>query len=105
MVTINGKEYGLFYSVGVRCKFDNWLIANPKAAYTEGGIYQAVLMNEAFNKLHGTKDVLSKEMLYDLPARELDILLEAVDSQRVADSSVTVEAEDKPPKKAKSVAR
>lgn len=105
MVTINGKEYGLFYSVGARCKFDKWLINNQQAPYTEGIIEQAILMNEAYNKANGTKDALTKDIIYSLPARELDALSEAVDAQRTADSTVTVEVADKPSKKAGSGAR
>lgn len=102
---INGKEYGLFYSVGVRCKFDQWLINNQQAPYTEGVIMQATLMNEAFNKANGTKDVLTREMIYNLPARELDALIAAVDKQRETDSAITVEVEEEKSKKAKSTGR
>ena len=104
MLTLNGKEYGLFWSVGARCKWDNWVVQNMKASMTEGYIMKALAMVDAYNKANGTTNKLTKEDIYNLPNREFEALIAAVDEQEKADSVVTVEAEDEKPKKDKSAA-
>lgn len=100
---INGKEYGLFYSVGAKCAFDNWMVKNGKTkSVSESIVALALYMNEAYTKANGGGEKLTSEMLFSLPAKEYDALAVAVDEQVTADSAVTVEAEPEKPKKAKS---
>ena len=103
MVTLAGKEYGLFYSVGAKCAFDNWMVKNGKTkSVAESIVALAINMNEAYNKANGGGEKLTSEFLFSLPAKEYDALAEAVDAQVLKDTEVSVEAEDIKPKKGKS---
>lgn len=100
-MVIGGKDYGLFWSIGARCKFDTWVIKNPEASMTEGIVYRTLLMNEAYVKVFGGEK-LTLEKIYNLPAKEFDALMKAQQEQLEQDSAVSVEAEEEKPKKEKS---
>lgn len=102
MVNINGKEYGLFYSIEAHIEIDNFIIANPAASMTEGVIVRAIAMNEAYNKVHKGGNVLKKEDLLALPNSIFTLLATAVEEQEKADSVISVETEKPKGKNAKS---
>ena len=103
MVTINGKEYGLFYSVGAHIAFDNWVIAHPKASLTEGIIQKFICMVNAYNMVHKTKiEPPKKDEVLNLPNRVLEEIFQAVDAQEKKDTEITIEAEPKKGKNAKT---
>ena len=100
---IDGKEYGLLYSIGARCDYDDFVMANQEKmySYTHGLIMRAVFMSRAYAAANGG-DALTYEQIRALPNRELDILMDEMNKQIEIDSKVTVEAEESKPKKAKS---
>lgn len=100
---INEKEYGLFYSVGAKCAFDNWMVKNGKTkSVSESIVAMAIFMNEAYNKANGSGEKLTSDIIFNLPAKDYDALAIAVDEQVAKDSEITIEAEETKPKKAKS---
>lgn len=103
MININGKEYGLFYSIEAHIAIDNFIIANPAASMTEGVIERAIAMNTAYNKVHKGGNVLKKEELLALPNGIFTMLATAVEEQEKADSVISVETEKPKGKNAKSV--
>lgn len=103
-MTLNGKEYGLFYSIGARCKFDSWIVNHENASMTEGIVQRTLFMNDAYVKNFGGEK-LTLDIIYSLPAKDFDILMEAQQEQFDKDSAVTVEAEEERPKKARNAAR
>ena len=103
MITINGKEYGLFYSVGAHIAYDNWVIANPKASMTEGIIQRFICMVNAYNMEHGKKNAPpTRQEILSLPNRMLEEIYKAVEEQEKVDTETTVIAEPKKGKNAKT---
>ena len=102
---LNGKEYGLYWSVGARCMWEGWVVTNQKAPVVEGYVMKALAMIDAYNKANKVSGKITKEEIYSLPNREFDALMKAVDAQEEEDSKVTVEAEAEKPKKARSPER
>lgn len=106
MININGKEYGLFLSVGARIAIDNALIENPAMGATEGWVVYAVEMNKAYNQAHGIKgNGLKREDILALPSYVADQLNEAITKQIEVDSTVSVETKEAKGKNAKSASR
>lgn len=102
---IQGKEYGLFYSIGAHVAFDNWVIANPKASWTEGVLMKFGFMVMAYNSAHKIKqEPPTKEQLAMLPNSVFEELAEAVMECEKADTERKVEAEPKKGKNARSTA-
>lgn len=99
---LNGKEYGLFWSVGARCVWERWVVKNQDAPIAEGYVMKALAMIDAYNMAHKTKEKITKEEIFNLPNREFEALIKAVDAQEKADSQVSVEVEEEKPKKDKS---
>lgn len=102
MLTLNGKEYGLFWSIGARCKFDTWIVKNPDAPMSDGIVHRALMMNEAYVKANGGGEKLTLDMIYSLPSKDFDALVKAQEEQFNIDSAISVEAEEEKPKKAKN---
>lgn len=92
MVKINGREYGLFYSVGAHCKYDDYVVSNPNSSYTRAIIQKAIIMSEAYSKLHGG-DVLKSSDILGLPNKVFMELKEAVECQELIDSGIEIETE------------
>lgn len=99
---LNGKEYGLFWSVGARCVWERWVVKNQDAPIAEGYVMKALAMIDAYNAAHGTTEKISKQEIFSLPNRDFEALIKAVDAQEKADSAVTIEVEEENPKKGKS---
>lgn len=103
---INGKEYGLAYTIGARCDYDDFVFAHKDEmlSYTHGLIMRAVFMSKAYVATNGG-EALTYEMLRALPNSEFDKLIDEMNRQIEEDSKVTVEAEAAKPKKEKSPGR
>lgn len=107
---INGREVGLFYSVGAHCAYSEYIIKNPEESVSTAIIQKAMIMNKAWleaRKKAGETDLpapLTREELFSLPMYVLNELTEAITAQEKADSEVTVETEEPKGKKAKSAA-
>lgn len=107
---INGREVGLFYSVGAHCAYSEYLIKHPDESVSSAVIQKAVLMNKAWldaQKKEGNTDLpaaLTRDELYSLPMAVLNELIKEIDAQEKADSEVTVETQEPKGKKAKSAA-
>lgn len=103
MITINDKEYGLFYSIGAHIAFDNWALSHAKSSFSEGVIQKFTCMVLAYNELNGIKDndPPTKEELALLPNRVFEEIMAEVLKCEKADTERKVEAE---PKKGKSTA-
>lgn len=99
---LNGKEYGLFWSVGAKCIWERWVVKNQDAPISEGYVMKALAMIDGYNMAHKTNAKITKEEIFNLPSREFAALIAAVDAQEKADTEVTVEVEDEKPKKEKS---
>ena len=102
---INGKEYGLFYSVGAHIAFDNWAVQHAKSSYAEGVIQKFTCMVLAYNEVNGIKDndPPTKEDLAKLPNYVFEEIMAEVLKCEKKDSERKVEAEAKG--NAKSTAR
>lgn len=103
MINVNGKEYGLFYSVGARCKSENYIVNNPKASIVEFKIQQVIYMAEAYGQKNKVDQKLTQAMIYALPNMDLEEILEEAEKQIEADSTKTVESE--PEKNGKSAGK
>ena len=103
---MNFKEYGLIYTIGVRCDYDDWIVAHQEEAlsYTHGVIKKALLMNESYVKLYGGEK-LTMDILRALPNSEFEALIKAVSETEKSDSMLTIETEEEKPKKAKSAGK
>lgn len=99
MVVINGKEYGLFYSVGARLDYESWVVKHANAPMSAAYLQQAIFMSKAYAQLHGG-DALTMEDIVKLPNSAANQIIEAAQEQERLDSAVTVEAESKNAKKA-----
>lgn len=96
MVTINGKEYGLFYTVGVNVAFNAWVIKNPKATYVEGMIQKCIYMIKAYNDANGIADnAPTKEEIFLMPNAVFNDILKAVEEQEKIDNERQIEATSK----------
>lgn len=102
---INGKEYNLYYSIGAHIAYDNWVVSNQNASYTEGVIQKFIFMILAYNNANGIKDndPPTKEELALLPNSVFEEIMAAVMLCEKADTERKVESEPKKGK-AKSVA-
>lgn len=101
--TIDGKEYGLFWSVQAHITFDSWVIQNQKATMVEGYLTKLICMISAYNDANEAKQKPPvKEELLKRPDYVLQDIFAAVDQQEKADSTRTVEAEPEKAKNAKS---
>ena len=96
---VNGKEYGLFYSVGARLDYEAWVVKHPDAPMSAAYLQQAIYMSQAYAAIHGG-DALTMEELVKLPNSAANAIIEAAREQERIDSGVTVEAESKNAKKA-----
>ena len=92
MVKINGQEYGLFYSVRAHCRYDDYIVANQNVSITRAIIQKAIIMSEAYCKLHGGKPLKSDDIM-DLPNAEFSTLMKAVAEQEAIDSRIEIETE------------
>ena len=94
---INGKEYGLFYSVGANIAFNNWVVGHAKSSYAEGIIQKFTFMVLAYNEVNGIKDndPPTKEELAKMPNYVFEEIMAAVLRQEKEDSQRQVEAEPK----------
>lgn len=101
---INGKEYGLFYSIGAHIAFDNWAVNHAKSSYAEGVIQKFTCMVLAYNEVNGIKDndPPTKEELAKLPNSVFEEIMAEVLKCEKADTERKVEAE---PKNGKSTAK
>lgn len=100
---IDGKEYGLFWSVQAHITFDSWVINNTKATMVEGYLTKLICMINAYNDANDAKQTPPvKEDLMKRPDYVLTDIFAAVDQQEKADSTRTVEAEPEKVKNGKS---
>lgn len=93
MLNINGKEYGLFWSVWANCEYEDWLLSREKVSYPRAFVQKAVIMNKAYRDANGGGNELKTKDLLSLPASELNAIMDAVTAQELLDSGRTVEAE------------
>lgn len=97
MIIINGKEYNLYYSIGAHIAYDNWVVANQKASYTEGVIQKFIFMVLAYNNANGIKDndPPTKEELACLPNSMFEEIMAEVLRCEKADTERKIETESK----------
>lgn len=96
-MTINRKEYNLFYSIGAHIAFDNWAVLNPKSSFAEGYIQKFIFMVLAYNEVNGIKnnDPPTKEELALLPNSVFEEIMAEVLQCEKRDTERKVEAEPK----------
>lgn len=95
---LNGKEYNLEYTIGVRVAYNNWAAANPKKGLTEAVLQEFLLMIGGWNKAHnGNQKAPTLDELAVLPAWAFDDIQAAVEECEKRGSARTVEADS--PKK------
>lgn len=105
MVTINGKEYGMFFSGRARIAISNWLaLHEADTSLDQFRIQRAVCMINAYNKANNIDETVTVDDFIDLPNREIEKLLEAELEQYKADTETQVEAVPKKGKNTKSTA-
>lgn len=91
---LNGKEYNLEYTIGVRVAYNNWAAANPKKGITEAIIQEFLLMIAGWNKAHnGNQAVPSIDELAALPGWAFDDIKASVEECERLGSERKVEAE------------
>lgn len=97
MITINGVEYGLFWSIWAHCRFDDWLMKNRTASYPTAIVKKAVIANEAYRLANGVKGPeLTEVIIHRLPNSEYVNLQKTVEEQVLTDSGITIKKEDEP---------
>lgn len=92
MVKINGREYGLFYSVKAHCRYDDYICEHQNVSITRAVIQKAIFMSEAYCALYGGTALKSSDIM-DLPNYEYAKLMQAVMEQEAEDSKVEIETE------------
>lgn len=97
---INGKDIGFAYTVGAYCDINDYVVANPDVSLATANLHKAVIMNRAYNDMHGSSDSISIEELRQLPFGELDELLKEIKEAEEAGNKRLVEVEEKKQKKA-----
>ena len=92
MVELNGKEYGLFYSVKAHCDYDDYVCEHQNVSVTRAIIQKALIMSKAYCDLHGGTPLKSADIM-GLPNREYMKLMKAVAEQEAEDSNSEIETE------------
>ena len=92
MVEINGKEYGLFYSVRAHCEYDDYVCEHPNVSVTRAIIQKAIIMSKAYCDIHGGTPLKSADIM-NLPNSEYMKLMKAVVEQEAKDSGIEIETE------------
>lgn len=97
-MTINGCEYGFYYSVGAHIDYEDFIIKHPEVGQIRANVELACIMNREYNKANGIKGKeLRPEDLRKLPNAVLTELMDQVNAQMKLDNEVSVET--KPAKK------
>jgi len=92
-LVINGKEYGLLYTVEAYLDYQDYLLNNPDVNLYRGSMQLACFMNREYNKANGIKGKgLRMEDMYTLKKGDLDLdaIVSEVDIQIKVDSETTV---------------
>ncbi|MBQ1470466.1 MAG: hypothetical protein IIZ29_06395 [Schwartzia sp.] len=92
MVEINGKEYGLFYSVRAHCEYDDYVCEHPNVSMTRAIIQKALIMSKEYCGEHGGDPLKSADIM-GLPNSEYMKLMKAVVEQEAKDSNIEIETE------------
>lgn len=92
MVELNGKEYGLFYSVKAHCDYDDYVCEHQNVSVTRAIIQKALIMSKAYCDLHGGTPLKSSDIM-GLPNSEYMKLMKAVAEQETMDSNIEIETE------------
>jgi len=104
MLNINGKEYGLLYTVWAHCEFNDWVVKNGERSYVSAIIQKAVIMSKAYCDVNGGTSLNPKELM-TLPKYVFDEIAVAIEEQEKADSERTVETKEVKSKNAKGSAK
>lgn len=93
---INGREIGLFYSVGAHCELDDFIVQHPNISETHVRVQEAVILNHAYHLAHPEDKTapLTTEEILSLPNAVLDNLVREVAQKELEDSGLTVETEE-----------
>lgn len=101
---LNGREVHFFYSIDAYCSYNDWVIAHQNAAVSRGVIERAIIMNKAYNRVHGIDE--SEDLTYDelkaLPFAVYNELVKEVDEQIKKDSTITIETKEPKRKNARN---
>lgn len=92
MVELNGKEYGLFYSVRAHCDYDDYICEHQNVSMTRAIIQKALIMSKAYCDEHGGTPLKSADIM-NLPNSEYMKLMKAVVEQESKDSNIEIETE------------
>lgn len=91
---VNGKEFGMYWSVHAHIKWESYILKNKDKAYSEAMMAQAMIMHDEWcrvNKIPESKHVKIEE-IYDLPEKSYNEIVTLAEAQRKADSEVSIEA-------------
>lgn len=95
MMTINGREIGLMYTIGVHCDYSDFLIKNPDVSVAAALIEKAVLMNKAYLDASGSHTApLTREELRGLPFWQFAELSNAIKKQEAEDSRIDIHTKE-----------
>ena len=90
-MTINGKEYGFFYSIWAHCELNDWIVKHPNSSYASAMVQKALIMSKAYADAHGGPVLTSKDLMH-LPKVIFDDLCAEMDAAEKRDSERTVES-------------
>lgn len=96
---INGKDIRFAYTVGAYCDINDYVVANPDVSLATANLQKAMIMNRAYNEMHGSSDSVTIQELRQLPFGELETLLAEIKEAEEAGNKRLVEVEEKKQKK------
>lgn len=96
---INGKEFGMTYTVGAHCEWQDWVVAHSDMSLEHAKIESAYIMHKwwcLLNKIPEKQRVTHEELFYQPYAvhKEALSLAEAI---MKGDKETTIEAKSKNP--------
>ncbi len=94
---LNGREVKFAYTAAAYLDYNDYLVKNEQVSLAMARVQLAVIMNRAYLKTEGIKDVkpITVEELLPLKYAELEELLQEAELQRKEDSTQTVEVKEK----------
>lgn len=94
---INGKEFGMAYTVGAHVRWNSYIVSHQQSAFAEAQFEKALIMHDEWcriNKVPDGKKVTKAELLAQ-PFRVFEEITQLCDAQVKADGEQTVELEGK----------
>lgn len=94
---LNGREVKFAYTAGAYLDYQEWLISKDKVSEALADVQLAIFMHRAYLKMEGIKDIkpLAVDELVNLKYWQLKELIDESQLAKKADSTQTVEVEEK----------